>query len=142
MDKQKKYQAVKLLREYRQQIIAELENVDETIRRMSDDETKTSTNKPITKTPQIMDNANIWPTLTAQEAVARFLELHPTKVYRASEIGRGLIKHGVLGSNKKSFASMIATTVRRVVEKGNAVQTTVNINGREVAGFRHQNTDS
>ena len=139
MDRQKKDQAVKLLREYRQEIISELENVDETIRRMSGDEAKTSTNTPITTLPQSKNSADTWATLTSQQAVARFLELHPNQVFRASEIGRGLIEHGILGSDKKSFASIIATSVRRIVEKGSAVQTIVNINGREIAGFRHKN---
>ena len=142
MDKTRKQQAISLLLEYKREIIGELESINNAIQAMSNGESINSTEKPTLETPEDNNSDNIWLTMTVQEAVIRFLKLHPNKPFRASEIGKYIKKQKVPGWDKKSFASMIATSVRRLAEKGKAVQTTVRIKDREVAAFQYEKTDN
>lgn len=136
MNRDKKNQAVSLLLEYRQEMIVEVETIDKAIRAMSENEAPSLIEKQMSKTP---DNVNIWLNMTVQEAVLEFLGRHPERAYRASEIKRFLKRQKVPGFDKKSFAAMVATSVRRIAKKDNAVQTTVNIRNRKVAAFKYKN---
>ncbi len=135
MDKQKRIQVVALLTEYRCEVKAELDSIDTAIQAMSENEAPSLIEKQISKTP---DNGNIWLNMSVQEAVLAFLERHSENVYRASEIKRFLKRKKVPGFNKKSFAAMVATSVRRIAEKGNAVKTTIDIGDRKVAAFQYK----
>lgn len=142
MNTQKKKQAVALLLEYRTEIAAELRSLDQTIQAMTGNETTLSTGSriPEDSTPAI--NKDDWPQMTVQEAVLTVLELHPHKIYRASEIRRYLKKRKFPRSDRKTFGSSVATSARRLAQSGKAIKTTVDINGRPVAAFRHRKTDS
>ncbi len=137
MNKLKKNQAIELLREYRQELVTELKTMDEAIRQMCGD-VPMPIPKPHTTARSVGEQGIIWSKLTAQEAVIHFLKLNPETAYRSSEIGRHLKEQHVAGSDKKTFGSMIATTVRRVEEKGKATRTTVRINDRDVAAFKYK----
>lgn len=136
MDKQKKIQAANLLVEYKDELQAELDSINKTIQVIMGVEASQSPKNQSILGDMSTAGALDWTQLSFQETVLMCLQIRPNKALRASEIARFLKKKRVRGHDRKSFSSMVATTVRRLAGLNKVLKTSVTVKNRSVAAFQ------
>lgn len=118
-----KDRAVKLLYEYRCELLVELSSIDNAIKNIM--------GKPMEKS------------ISTPNAIISFLSFDPERSFRVSEMLHYFIKQNRIGADRKSFSANLSTTARRLADKGKITKTAVDVNGRNVTAYQyiHLTTD-